>query len=257
MGRVIAFSEFDSYLKSVSQGDFAKATILDTNIMISLTYDVKKDYEEVCDFVDVLLENEIQLFTTVSTKSEFLDFQRRLALTEDLRGMTESTSKWHISTTARAQIQSQSGQLTRNEQHGSDPVFSDRHLKKIKSAFSAGTHSGQAGWLEICKGLLSGRLDEAEKELEKFGVHYISQHEPLQTEYFHKKIDWPEAKRIAEFTCLGLSDAMILNALQCSRFPFLVSTDFDIGYAVLASKDLKDVIVPDGVAKKYRNYHFD
>ena len=82
------------------------------------------------------------------------------------------------------------------------------------------------------------------------------QHHPLQKELFHSKIDWPDAKRIAETTCLGLSDAMIVNAFQCSRFPFIVSSDFDIGYAVLASKDLKDVVMPDSVARKYRDYHF-
>jgi len=49
---------------------------------------------------------------------------------------------------------------------------------------------------------------------------------------------------------------MILNAFQCSRLPFIVSTDFDIGYAVLASKGLKDVVMPDSVAKKYRDYRF-
>ena len=61
----------------------------------------------------------------------------------------------------------------------------------------------------------------------------------------------------AEATCLGLADAMIINAFQCSRFPFIISSDFDIGYAVLASKELKDVVMPDSVAKKYRDYHFD
>lgn len=49
---------------------------------------------------------------------------------------------------------------------------------------------------------------------------------------------------------------MILNAFQCSRFPFIVSADFDLGYAALASKILKDVVMPDRIAKKYREYHF-
>jgi hypothetical protein len=180
-----------------------------------------------------------------------------LGLTEHLRDMLDHSSKWHISTAAKAQIEVQSGQLKRNELQGSDPVFTDRQLKKIKSAFSAGTHSGHIGWLKICMGLLSGRLDEAEAALEKYGIHYITQHEPHQKGFFHKNIDWADAKRIAATTGIGLSDAMILNAFQCSQFPFMVSSDFDIGYAVLASKEMKDVVVPDSVAKKYRSYHFE
>lgn len=259
MGRVIAFSEFTSYMKDLSKGtsEFVRGTILDTNILISLTYEIKSDNDAVIDFVDGLEDHRIKLFTTVNTRSEYLDFNRRMTMTERLRGMLAEGSKWKISSVARAQIQSQSGQLTRTEQHGGDPVFSDRQLKKIKSAFSAGNHSGNAGWLKLCDAVLSGELDRAEEDLNIRGINYFSQHEPLQKDYFHTKIEWPEAKRLAEVTCLGLSDAMIINAFQCSRFPFMVSRDFDIGYAVLSSKELKDVVVPDSVAKKYRNYHFD
>lgn len=257
MGRVIAFSEFTPYLKTILRGDYAQGTILDTNILISLTYEIKSDFDEVNDFVDRLIDERFLLFTTVNTKSEFLDFQRRLFMTEHLRGSIESEAGWKISSASRAQIQVQSGQLKRSEQQGADPVFSDRQLKKIKSAFSAGNHSGHQGWMKLCEGVLSGRLDEAEAALSRNGIQYISQHEPNQKDLFLKKIDWPDAKRIAELTCLGLSDAMILNAFQCSRFPFIVSADFDLGYAALASKEMRDVIMPDSVAKKYRDLHFD
>ena len=80
---------------------------------------------------------------------------------------------------------------------------------------------------------------------------------PPRKVFFNKKIEWVDAKRISETTCLSLSDSMILNAFQSSRFPFMVSSDFDIGYAVLASKDLKDVVMPYSVAKKYRDFHFE
>ena len=89
------------------------------------------------------------------------------------------------------------------------------------------------------------------------GVQYISQHDELQKELFHTIIDWPGAIELSEQTSLGLADAMILNAAQCSRFPFIISSDFDIGYAALASSELKNVVVPDSVAKKYRSYHFE
>ena len=47
------------------------------------------------------------------------------------------------------------------------------------------------------------------------------------------------------------------DALACSHFPFVVSADFDIGYAALASSSVKDVVMPDSVATKYRGYHFE
>jgi len=144
MGRVIAFSEFESYFESFSGP--VSGTILDTNILISLTYEIKSDFDEIIAFVDGLLDADFKLYTTVNTKSEFLDFHRRLFMTEHLIDMVTPESTWKISKAARAQIQSQIGQLRRSEKHGSDPVFSDRQIKKIKSAFSAGSHSGQQGW---------------------------------------------------------------------------------------------------------------
>ncbi|MGK5085147.1 hypothetical protein WDW37_17810 [Bdellovibrionota bacterium FG-1] len=85
---------------------------------------------------------------------------------------------------------------------------------------------------------------------------YISQHQAPQKDLFSNSIDWPAARTISEQSCLRLSDAMVLNAFQCSRFSFMVSTDFDVGYAALASNELKDVVMPDSVAKVYRDYHF-
>ena len=57
-------------------------------------------------------------------------------------------------------------------------------------------------------------------------------------------MNWSDACEIAEATCIGVSDAMILNTLQCSRFSFMVSLDLDIWDAVRASKELKDVVMP-------------
>lgn len=262
MGLVIPFSEFKSYYAAIrDDATFAKGTILDTNILISLTYEVKSNHEEVIEFFDRHLvperEHGFRFFTTVNTRSEFLDFNRRLMMTERLRDLADEHSGVKITASSKAQIQYQSGLLKRREQQGGDPVFNDTQLKSIKSAFSAGRFSGNVGWLALCREYLDKKFDLAEENLVNLGVEYISQHEPTQQKLFHTKIDWPDAKRISEATCLGLSDAMIINAFQCSRFPFIVSSDFDIGYAVLASKEMKDVVMPDSVAKKYRDFHFD
>lgn len=262
MGRVVSFSEFERYFAAIRcKPDFVAGAILDTNILISLTYEVKLNHEEVVGFFDDHLIPErdrgFRFFSTVNTRSEFLDFNRRLIMTERLRDAADENSKLKIPSRAKAQIQYQSGQLKRREQQGGDPVFNDTQVKSIKSAFSAGRFSGQAGWLVLCEEFLSGQLEIAEQNLIDYGVEYISQHEPEQLDLFSRRIEWADARKFAEQTCLGLSDAMILNALQCSRLPFVVSTDFDLGYAAMASSELKDVVMPDSVASKYRDYHFD
>ncbi len=54
------------------------------------------------------------------------------------------------------------------------------------------------GWLKLCEIILKGKLDEAETALFKSGIGYISQHKPDQTNLFDKKIDWPDARTIAQ-----------------------------------------------------------
>jgi hypothetical protein len=57
---------------------------------------------------------------------------------------------------------------------------------------------------------------------------------------------------VSEKTCLGSSDAMIVNVLLSSTFPFLVSTDYDAAYAVLASDDDdKTVFVPKNLFQRH------
>lgn len=263
MGRVVSFSEFAQYRKELNaRPEFSSGTIFDTNILIALHYENSRLNDEVGDFFQNHLlpakTSGFKFYTTVNTRSEFLDFARRLLMTEHLVDLADVPRGLRIPQAAKTQIQYQHGLvLKRQRDHGSDPVYADSQIKKIKSVFSAGRHSGQSGWLELCDAIMQGKLDRFEDDLNAFGIQYISQHEPSQTNLFSKKIDWPEAKRISEKTCLGLSDSMIINAFQCSRFPFMVSADFDIGYSVLASNELRDVVMPDSVASKYRTFHFD
>lgn len=49
---------------------------------------------------------------------------------------------------------------------------------------------------------------------------------------------------------------MILNALKSSKLFFIVTLDFDIGYAALSDPNMKDVVVPDRLFKEFKNYHF-
>lgn len=259
MGRVISFSEFDGYFANKQrEADFYSGAIIDTNILISLTYELKSDHEEVFEFVSSLDKFKIPYFTTVTTRSEYLDFYRRLILTENLLSIVDGTSPLKITTRERSEIKTKEGLIgtRQSRKPGTDRVFNDADLKDIKRVFSAAPFSGHHGWLKVCSAILGGRLLLSENALKSFGVTYISQHDDAQKPLFTKKIDWPEARDISEMTGLGLSDSMILNALQCSRFPFVISADFDVGYAVLADPKMKDAVMPDSVASKFKNYNF-
>lgn len=259
MGSLVSFSRLKPHLETrIAQAGAFPGVILDTNVLVTMTYEVRDDHEQVLELLDSLAPLNLRFFATVTTKAEFLDFYRRRIMTEVLRSAVQPGAAIRLTERAKAAIQTVSGRLSQRERRGGDPVFTDSDLKEIKRSFSAGSVSGRAGWLELCDASLSRRLPEAEIELANLGIEYVSQNNPAQKDLFQRQIDWPDAMAISARTCLSLNDAMILNALRCSRLPLLISLDFDMGYAVLSDPDLgSDVAMPDTVVHDFRNFHFE
>lgn len=258
MGRVIPFSDLKNHLTHLKKANAPKGTILDTNVLISSSYELSPDSEEVSKILDILGDEDYRLFATVNTRSEYLEFQRRLILTEALFDSIDEYSELRITSRVRAKIQTLKGSLKTSV--SSDPdkleVFNEVQLKKIKREFSAGPHSGQKGWLEICDTYLKNQIAIADQDLFDRGVEYISPNDRAQTELFEKNINWLDAITLCENSGTSFSDSMILNALKSSKLLFIVTLDFDIGYAALSDPNMKDVVVPDRLFKEFKSYHF-
>jgi hypothetical protein len=191
MGRVIPFSDFREYLRDLnfSPSEFARGCLLDTNVLISLTYEARDDFEEMAEFLDTLAEEGFQCFTTVTTRAEFLDFHRRLIMTEHLLEMIAPGSQVKLPSKVRAQIQVQQGQIRRYEQQGRDAIFFDSNIKRIKSAMIEDASGGLEAWKALCDMILSGKLLKVEDELKKLRISYVSPNEPAQKNLFLRKID--------------------------------------------------------------------
>lgn len=259
MGQVIPFSEVNGYIDSLHASDAAVHAILDTNILAALTYEVKPNHEKVTDLMFQLESKGVGLFATVNTKQEFVDFHRRLLLTENLLDITDAHSKVKIHREAKQQIQrAHASIMSRHKTHGSDPIFSDTQIKDIKREFSAGSHSGHMGWLSFCVVYLKLQLLDIEQRLEDRGITYLSPNDSTQAAYFTTSpLRWPDAIGLVCHTGISMTDAMILNCLRSSTCQFVVSTDFDLGFAVLADATFnKAVVMPDDMCREFRHYHF-
>lgn len=256
MASVIRFSEFELYLKDLARRpDHNAGAFLDTNILVSMSYEIKKDHEPVLEILDIANEAGIRFYATVTTKSEFIEFRRRLLMTEALIDMADPHSKVRLTRAARAAIHSATATMRAAVKRGSDPVFSDTQLKSIKRAFSAGEHSGSWGWLKVCHCILAGKLEAIESYMLKVGITYLSPH-ALDDSVFTSVPEWSQAIKISEATNVSIGDSMILNALGATRCPFIISLDFDMGYAVLGRSIEKDVVMPDTTVNEYRYFHF-
>lgn len=259
MGRLVSFSEFDEYCEEVFRGQsFAKGTILDTNILVSLMYEVKSNHEEIVDFLDnKIVANEIACYTNVITTAEFINIFRRILLTEHLCDSIDEFSKLKFSKKSKYLIKRLYGEYKHRFDHEKkDIIFSESHLKQIRDTFTGGSHSGLKPWPELTKELLGNDLEKAYEAYEMVGINYISPNEEDQKHYFHKKMVWEDTIRVSSSSGLAIFDSMILTALDCSHFPFAVTADTDIAYATLADSKIKDVVVPDSLIREMKKYKF-
>lgn len=184
-------------------------------------------------------------------------FEQFLIQTEALIDLSDEQSKFKLSRTAKEEIRKAYASVkSKQARNGSDPIFNDTQIKNIKSEFSAGNHSGHLGWLKLCEKFLKGYIRQIEQQLADRGIVYLSPSDSNQTDLFTKKPEWPIAASLVEKTGLSVSDAMILNMLNSSVCQFTVSLDFDLGFAVLADDESKDVLMPDSLEREYRHYHF-
>jgi len=248
MGKVIRFSKFSNYIKELNElGGCPAGTILDANVIITLSYSPKKYHTRTLDFLNKeIYARDIKCYTTVNTTSEYLEFHRRLLMTEGLRDSIDSDSKSNLPNKKKQLIRLQSGILANREKNNkADPVFFDREIKKIREGFYESGVVGKNLWKELCDFSLMKKLQEEYENLENLGVKYISPNDKDQKEFFIKEMTWAGAVKICAETCAGFSDSMILNALESTSFQFAVSLDSDIAFAVLSNSTMKDVVMPD------------
>jgi hypothetical protein len=248
VGKVVRFSNFNEYYKQLPISDESElGTILDANVLIALSYDPKKYHSRIHEFLrDQIYSINIKCFTTVNTTMEYLEFHRRLLMTEGLRDAIDQYSKLNLSNKKKQAIRARSSILaTREKHHGSDPVFYDREIKAIRAAFAKSGMAGLGLWKGLSEEFVGEALQEEYKNLNSLNVDYVSINSKAKEAYFHKDLKWEEAIEICSTTCAGFSDAMILNALMCTKFHFAISLDSDMAFATLADDSLKDVVMPD------------
>jgi predicted nucleic acid-binding protein len=247
MGKVVRFSAFSEYVKELNQP--ISGTILDANVIIALSYTPKKYHTRTLDFLNKeIYSRGINCYTTVNTTLEFLEFHRRLLMTEGLRDSIDASSTLDLPNKKKQLIRAQSTILANREKNNKvDPIFYDREIKRIREGFYESGTAGKNLWKALCEAFLVGRLQREYVNMNNLKVDYLSPHEESQKTFFRRGLKWEDAIGICSETCAGFSDSMILNALESTTFPFAVSLDSDIAFAVLSNSSMKDVVMPDGL----------
>lgn len=243
--KIIRFSDFDNYVAKLNG---ALGCIVDTNFLISISDEDHHFHDDALFLYEKLSDFKIPIYITVTARSEFIDFHRRVIITETLMDMLAPSSSWKISQNIQAVLRSQRSWL--RSQSGSEnlPLLTDQRIKICKKAFLPKTQSGQIGWVKLCEEYLKGRLlSEWEKIADALSLNYLDTKEVDNTTLFREDLKWENMYRISEETALGSSDAMILNLFNASIFTFLITSDYDLAYGLAVSTQNKVAIIPDNI----------
>lgn len=248
MSGSLPFSDVDRYLATIS-GDIG--CLVDTSFLIAVNDTENPFYEDAIFLQERLAEYSVRIFASVTARSEFIDYHRRVIVTETLMDMLAPSSKWRISAAVRKVLEQQRGWLDNQSRSENEPYLTDSRIKICKQAFLPRTQSGHIGWTELCREYLSGRLLTAWTEInEALQLQYVDLRDGGNKDLLRKELRWEAMYRLAEDSALGSQDAMILNLLDASVFPFVVTMDFDLAYGVMLSAPDKTALVPDSL---YRN----
>jgi hypothetical protein len=254
---------FNQFLKE-AEGE--TQLILDTNVVIAYFDEDHRQYSLVKDFLNELdVVCKPSFFSTVTIKSEFLEFRRRRHLTEGLLDLVDEVNGGRtLTANAKAAIDYRKGQLRKRQKIDTtidglpvedefdieiDPfkrLFRDEDIKSIKKVFRAKDVQTEIGWLKVCATYLQDRLEEDEKVLDEFCTYLTTRDADQKKKIFGgKDIDWKDATRLCSRTGMGYHDAMILNTFKVSSIPYLVTLDFDLVCGVSVDAQNKTVLLPD------------
>ncbi len=272
MGQALPFSQIDTYLSGL-QSD-VQGCIVDTQFLVAIIYPLHKFNVDADFLFKKLAQYEVPIFTTVTTRSEFIDIQRRIIITEALMNMLNPPSEWEgtvkgkkedteatwrLTSAVKTELRKHKAWIDGQASKEDIPILPDKRIKDCKEIFFPTTRSGKSGWLEICEHYLGGKLLEYWDFLvEKVGINYLDMGDKNIDQFFTDKVTWKKMYQISEHTCLGSSDSMILNMLNCSKFSFCISADYDMAFSVISSENDKIIFIPDNLySKKIKKIHLN
>ena len=271
---------FKDFLKGLNT-DQSLQLIIDSNAIIASRDNKHKDHKKIKDFFGGLNNkiSEVTLFTTVTTKAEFLEYYRRKFLTEGILNIyrhnkegkvfISNKAKLEIEKQIRARNLRQNREVQKQEKKQNSinndedldvegfsldaNYFKDSEIKQIKKAFRARDVNQEIGWIAICEEVLLYKLHALEKLLDEL-CHYLTTRDEESKKYFTEQdVKWRIATQICGESGMGYSDAMILNMANHTSIKHILTLDFDLVYGGHISAKDKIIVTPTERLKGYKN----
>lgn len=225
--------------------------VADTSALVALTYDCSEFVDAAVFAFEKLAAYRLPVYVNVSIRQEFLDFVRRARLTEYLLSLPRSSNASpYLPPDFKVLLGKHKHTVDMRASRDELPIFFDREIKSLSKI--AATHRLGSGdlWTLLCKSALANKLLSAWRNLiSHAGINYVQFGKEIPS-CMNRKPDWHGVFSIVESTGIGGADAMILNFLEVSKFPFALSCDFDLAYAALRGAITKTILIPDELYRR-------
>lgn len=229
--------------------------ILDTNILVSATYEPDRFHDDAIDVVDRLIENKIPLFCNINVRIEFLEIHRRILFSEEILDFEAIADKSKLPASLASMLTTYRNKYERKLKAKPDEAplrLSDPEIKGFKfEMLQVKSEKGNL-WTELCENKISSKILDIWNETEQeVGVNFLGLGSIDHKSYLIKNPEWNDAVNLMSKHGLASSDAMILNMYLCSIFETIVSSDSDIAIAIKnENHSNKHCLLPDDTKTK-------
>jgi predicted nucleic acid-binding protein len=248
MKHIWGYSNFYNLLKK--QESLKTGLIVDTNVLISATYEPDLLHDDTIEFLDLVMEQQIPLYCNVNVKSEFLEIHRRIIFTEALLDLEKIVDKQNDPPQLVKKLISLNTQNEKRKKQTGVPLrLSEADLKTFKLILGSIENNKGNLLTTFCQDRISGKLSAVWQALEEgFGLTFLSLRKGDHDKHFSEGPSWKDAVALMELPGLSSSDAMIINIFMKSKFSAIITSDLEVAHAVSrlsAEGGSKIALVPD------------
>ncbi len=252
MSFVWGYSDFLNLLEQ--NENLRRGIIVDTNVLISATYDFDPSFDSTAEFLDLLSEHQIPLFCNVNVRSEFLEIHRRIIFTEALLSFEATVQKSKLPLELSKKLSSLRANQSKREQDGRSPLrLSESELKMLKLLMlQESDFNDKDLWTALCEERIGSKLLSIWQDtVDRFGLNFLSLRKEDQAQFIETAPEWEKAVNLMGSQGLSSSDAMIVNMFLSSNFTAILSSDTDVAIAIhKIAQPRKICFVPDEQRKK-------
>lgn len=87
----MGYSELDKLL--IQSPNVKNGILIDTNILVSATYELDQCHDSAMNFIDSIIEREIPIYCNVNIRAEFLEIHRRILFSEAILDFEKHVKK--------------------------------------------------------------------------------------------------------------------------------------------------------------------